>query len=399
MPCMKFDDVAIPIAAAWSSPFVRWQGSLAGVNSIDLAVGVTGSALERAAVRPEDLDGLVVGMTVPQQNSFYGAPTIAARLGAENISGPMIAQACATGVACLGAAAATAQGEGATIAVITTDRISNGPVLTYPSSANPGGAPDIENWVLDSFARDPWGGTAMVDTAEAVAREEGIERGELDEVTALRGEQYNTALAEDRAFQRRWMVPVVLPSRRGEPTVIDADEGVRTSSLDELAGLRPVGPDGVVTYGTQTHPADGTAGMVVTTRSRAEEMSGGNGVARVLAVGGARTDKARMPKAPVPAAARALDAAGLTFDDVHAIVTHNPFAVNDVYFARQTGTALDAMNARGCSLIYGHPQAPTGTRGIVELIHGLVERGGGIGLFTGCAAGDTGAAVVVAVDA
>lgn len=395
---MKFTDVAIPIDAAWSSPFVRWQGSLAEVNSIDLAVNVTSAALERANISPDHLDGVVVGMTVPQQASFYGAPTIAARIGAPGVSGPMISQACATGVACLGAAASQAEGEGGTMAVITTDRISNGPVLTYPSASGPGGAPTIETYVLESFARDPWGGTAMIDTAEAVAKEEGIGRSELDEVTALRGTQYRSALDDDRAFQQRWMVPVVLPSRRGEPTVIDADEGVRPSTLDELSGLRAVQPEGVITYGSQTHPADGTAGMVVTTVERAAELAGDAGVARVLAVGGARTDKARMPKAPVPAAGRALEAAGLSFADVHAVVTHNPFAVNDIYFARQTGVDLEAMNARGCSLVYGHPQAPTGTRGIVELIHGLVERGGGIGLFTGCAAGDTGAAVVVSVE-
>ena len=395
---MQLTDVAIPVPAAWSSPFVRWQGPLAEVNSIDLAVGVTRTALERAGVEATELDGVVVGMTVPQQASFYGAPTLAARIGADGVSGPMISQACATGVACLGSAAATVEGDGGMVAAITTDRISNGPVLTYPSGSGLGGAPTIETWVLDSFARDPWGGTSMVETAEAVAREEGIERVELDEVTALRGSQYQQALDDERSFQRRWMVPVELPTRRGEPTVVAADEGVRTSSLDELAALPAVSSDGVITYGSQTHPADGTAGMVVTTCDRARELAGGSGIARVLAVGGARADKARMPKAPVPAAGRALEAAGLGFGDVHAVVTHNPFAVNDVYFARQTGIDLGAMNTRGCSLIYGHPQAPTGTRGIVELLHVLAERGGGIGVFTGCAAGDTGAAVVLSVE-
>ena len=396
---MRFAEVAIPVVASWSSPFVRWQGSLADVNSIDLAVGVTASALDRAGVDAGSLDGVTVGMTVPQQSSFYAASTIAARLGAPDVSGPMIAQACATGVACLTSAAAKVEDEGGSVAVITTDRISNGPVVSYPSSSNLGGAPDIENWVLDSFARDPWGGTSMIETAEAVAAEEGIERAELDELTARRGEQYRSALADDRAFQRQWMVPVELSQGRGEPISIDADEGVRLSPLDDLSQLRPAVPGGVMTYGSQTHPADGTAGMVVTSRERAAELAAGRGVARVLAIGGARVDKGRMPKAPVPAALRALDAAGLAIGDVHAVVTHNPFAVNDIYFARETGFAIDKMNARGCSLVYGHPQAPTGTRGIVELIHSLVERGGGIGLFTGCAAGDTGAAVVLSVDA
>lgn len=87
----------------------------------------------------------------------------------------------------------------------------------------------------------------------------------------------------------------------------------------------------------------------------------------------------------------------MTIGDVDVIKSHNPFAVNDVYFARETGVDAESMNPYGCSLIYGHPQAPTGARGITELLHTLVLRGGGVGLFTGCAAGDTGAAVVVRV--
>ena len=119
---------------------------------------------------------------------------------------------------------------------------------------------------------------------------------------------------------------------------------------------------------------------------------------RLLGSGMARVGKAEMAKAPVPAAQAALHAAGLGFTDLHAVVTHNPFAVNDVYFTRQTGFPLERMNTYGCSLVYGHPQGPTGARGITELIHTLVRRGGGIGLVTGCAAGDTGAAVVLRVD-
>jgi acetyl-CoA C-acetyltransferase len=112
----------------------------------------------------------------------------------------------------------------------------------------------------------------------------------------------------------------------------------------------------------------------------------------------ARVEKARMPKAPVPAAERALADAGLTFADIDAVTTHNPFAVNDVYFARATGYALEQMNQYGCSLVWGHPQGPTGARAIAELIETLRLRGGGTGLFTGCAAGDSAAAIVLRVE-
>jgi acetyl-CoA C-acetyltransferase len=238
----------------------------------------------------------------------------------------------------------------------------------------------------------------MVGTAERVAAEGGITREELDDVTLLRYEQYQTALADDRAFQRRYMVPVEIPQRRGEPQVIDSDEGVYPTTAEGLRKLPPVDPDGVVTYGNQTHPADGCAGMVVTDADRARALADGKGIARILGIGTARVGKAEMPKAPVPAAAAALAAAGLSFGEVDAITTHNPFAVNDLWFESQTGIDLERMNVRGCSLIYGHPQGPTGTRLIVELLHVLQERGGGVGLFTGCAAGDTGMAVVVRVE-
>lgn len=104
-----------------------------------------------------------------------------------------------------------------------------------------------------------------------------------------------------------------------------------------------------------------------------------------------------MPMAPAPAALRALEQAGLNISQVDAIKTHNPFAVNDIALARETGFAWERMNNYGSSIIWGHPQGPTGMRAIIELIEELVLRGGGVGLFTGCAAGDSGYATVVRV--
>jgi acetyl-CoA C-acetyltransferase len=93
-----------------------------------------------------------------------------------------------------------------------------------------------------------------------------------------------------------------------------------------------------------------------------------------------------------------LQEAGVRMDQVAVVTTHNPFAANDLWLHQQTGCALDTMNPFGCSLVWGHPQGPTGLRSIAELAHALQLRGGGIGLFTGCAAGDTGAALLVRVD-
>lgn len=395
---MKFQDACIPVNALWSSPFVRWQGALAEVSSLDVAVSTASAGLARAQVDPASLDALVLGWSVPQQGIFYGGPWVAARLGAPGITGPMVSQACATSVAALQAAAVAAQADPrASVLALVTDRTSNGPSLLFPAPSAPAGAPHIEHWVLDSFRRDPWAGESMVATAEHVAREAGFTREAIDDVTLLRYEQYAAALADDRAFQREYMVPVTIPAKRRAPLVVDADAGVHASTRDGLAALATVQPEGLVTYGSQTHPADGAAGAVLMSRERALALAGDAGVVEILATGFGRAEKARMPKAPVLAAQAALADAGVSLDDVHLVCTHNPFAVNDLWFHRQTGFALERMNPYGCSLVYGHPQAPTGMRAIAELVHALRRRGGGVGLFTGCAAGDTGAAVVLRV--
>jgi len=394
---MRFVDVAIPAGYAWSSPFAKWQGSLAEVNSLDLAAAVTARALADRGVEVSALDSLVLGWTIPQQEIFYGAPTLARRIGAPGLTGPMVSQACATGVAALAAAAGQVQAGGGTALVVTTDRTSNGPVVLHPNPSGAGGAPRVETWVLDAFARDPSTGRGMLAAGETVAAKHGITREECDELTLLRSEQYRAALADERAFQRRYQVPVEIPAKRGRGVLLEADEGVRPAVREEISKLAPVDPDGVLTFASQTHPADGTAGAVVTTVDRARELSGGQGVVRLLGVGFARVAAAHMPEAPVPAARAALRAAEVELSEVVAMTTHNPFAVNDLIFARETGFPLERMNAYGSSLIFGHPQAPTGLRSIAELIEELRLRGGGIGLFTGCAAGDTGAALVIDV--
>ena len=121
------------------------------------------------------------------------------------------------------------------------------------------------------------------------------------------------------------------------------------------------------------------------------------GVVRLRGVGTARVEAGRMPAATVPAARRALADAGVALDACKAFKTHNPFAVNDVYFCREMGLGPERLDRYGSSLVYGHPQAPTGMRAIIELVEELVLGGGGLGLFAGCAAGDTAMAVVVEV--
>jgi len=392
----------IPYGAYWSTPFCKWQGSLSSLNSVEFAAWVAKRELEQRDISPELFDYGVLGISVPQQHAFYGAPWLMGLLGAPQATGPAIGQACATGArVLLNATQEVGSGMAKCALVVTADRCSNGPHLYYPNPKGPGGTGAHEDWVLDNFSCDPLGGHAMLDTAENVAKKYGISTEQQHELVLRRQEQYGMALADDRAFQKRYMslpFEVPKPNYKKIQTQIDGDEGITNSTAQGLASLRPVKPEGTVTFGSQTHPADGNAGLLVTTPDKAKQLSRDPAIRiRCLGFGTARVALAHMPEATVPAARMALQNAGLTIDQLNVLKSHNPLAVNDILFAQQLGVDVNAMNNYGSSLIWGHPQAPTGLRAIIEMIEELVLRGGGCGLFEGCAAGDSAMAVVIEV--
>ncbi len=392
----------IPYGAYWSTPFARWQGAFANLHAIEFAAFVTKAELARRRIPAEAIDHGVLGLSVPQKHSFYGMPWLAGKAGLGAVGGPTMMQACATGARVLLAAAQEVDaGLSDVTLAVTCDRTSNGPHLYYPNPRGPGGTGSHEDWVMDNFNCDPLGGHAMVQTAENVAAKHQITTSEQHDVVLRREAQYRDALADDYAFHKRYMTlpfEVPDPSFRKSVATLASDEGIKLSSAEDLAKLKPVRNGGTVTYGGQTHPADANAAVVVATPERARELSRNSKIRiRLRGFGTARAALAYMPEAPIPAAQRALEQAGLGIDRMDAVKTHNPFALNDVLFSRQTGVDLARMNNYGSSLVWGHPQAPMGTRAIIELIEELVVRGGGYGLFTGCAAGDTAMAVIIEV--
>ncbi|MDA0261507.1 MAG: thiolase family protein [Proteobacteria bacterium] len=393
----------IPYGSYWSTPFAKWQGSLSIVHPIQLAAHVAKDQLAKRDISAAAFDYGVLGITTPQYKSFWGVPWMMGMLGSDDVSGPTIAQACATSARCLQTGAQEIQTENADCAlVVCADRTSYTPHIYYPDPSSPGGVGLKEDWIMDNIKGDPWAKVSMVETAENCATKWQVTTAQQHDVVLRRYQQYQDALANDQAFQKRYMVlPMDVPDgkfRRTKST-LGGDEGVFATSKEKLDKLKPVMEDGTVTFGGQTHPADGHTAMVIATEARAREMSTNPDIRiRFLGFGTARVEKAFMPAAPVPAAARALQQAGKTIDQIDAIKTHNPFAVNDVVFAKETGANLDQMNNYGCSLIWGHPNSPTGMRATIELIEELVIRGGGIGLFAGCAAGDSAMALVVEVE-
>lgn len=320
-------------------------------------------------------------------------------IGNPTISGPRISQACATSTVALNyGASAIEAGSNSNLLVVTADRTSNGPNIIWPNPQGLGGKPIYESWMVDGFNLDPVADTSPLGTANNVARKYGITREESDALVLDRYHKYLDALTEDRKFQKGFMIPLEVRISRKETIVVEEDEGIIPCTPEGLASLKPVSPDSILTYAAQTHPADGNAGMIVTTKEKAGELSADPSVTiRIVSYGFARAEKAYMPEAPVPAAMRALERAGIKASDLTAVKSHNPFSVNDIVLRKELGIDDRIFNNYGCSLIWGHPQGPTTMRLAIELIEELVMKGGGYGLVTGCAAGDSGAALVIRV--
>lgn len=391
----------IPYGIYWSTPFAKWQGSLATMNALPLAAAVGKQVLESRGIELSQIDLGVLGITNPQKGSFYGLPYVTGLMGMDHVAGPTVQQACATSVRGLQMAAhEVSLGSAECALVILADRQSNGPVVYYPDPTGTGGYGVTEHWVPDNMAHDPYAKNPMLQTGENVAARYGISTAEQHDLKLHRYHQYLQALADDRAFQKRYMVDAPIWDRqfRKQTGVLTADEGVFPTTAEGLAKLKPVKEGGTVTFGGQTHPADGNAGAVVTTRQRARELATDPSIeVEILGFGMSRVEPGYMPMAPAPAAQRALQQVGISLAAVDVIKTHNPFAVNDIALSRDTGFPWQKMNQYGSSIVWGHPQAPTGMRAILEMIEELVLRGGGVGLFTGCAAGDTGHATVIRV--
>ncbi len=399
---MPFKNAYIPYGQYWSTPFSRWQSNFQNLHAMKFAADITTRFLNNNDISPNEFDELLLGITIPQLNCFYGGPWLASMIGAEHVTGPVISQACATGTNSVSIAAQHVEtGINKNVLVVCADRCSNGPHLAYPNPQAPGNTLDSENWVWDNFSYDPYAKNSMLETAENVAKEAGITRKEQDEITLLRYNQYQDSLKDDRAFQKKYMFePIEVKDRSGRKilAVVEGDEGIFPTTMEGLSKLRPVLPEGTVTYGTQTHPADGNSGIIVSNKEKAEKLRKRDDVeVKIISYGDYKTKKGYMAMAIVPAAKKALENAGISIEDVSAIKTHNPFAVNDVYFSNEMDVAWKDMNNYGSSLIFGHPQAPTMLRIIIELIEELVMKGGGYGLADGCAAGDTGAALILEV--
>ena len=391
----------IPYKGYFSSPFSRWQGSMQNDNAVELGATTARRWFLEKKIDPTILDYMYFGATVAQNHWFCAHHWAASMLTDDKkfLKALFVNQACATSTTALNLAAKDLELGVYNVAfALMADRCSNGPHTTWADPLGPGAQPEREDWNMDNFGGTPRHRAAMVQTAENVAAEFSITKDECDAVVLRRFQQYQEGIANDRAFQKRYMFAPEVTVNRKKKKLMEEDEGWTPTSAEGLAKLKPVVPGGCLSFGAQTFPADGNCGIIVATRDRAKELSADPKTEiQIVSYGYARVKPMFMPSAPIPASEMALANAGLKITDMKAIKTHNPFAVNDLAFAKKFGVDVMKMNNNGSSLIYGHPQGPTIGRAVCELIEELVLLGGGYGLVTGCCAGDGAATLVIKV--
>jgi acetyl-CoA acetyltransferase len=396
-----YTKVFIPYKGYYSTPFSRWQMSMQNDNAITLGAETARRWFLEKKIDPTIVDYMYFGSTVAQKHWFLSHHYAAALFTNDRkfLPGLFVNQACSTSTTILNLLAKDIElGVYEVGYALAADRCSNSPHTIWPNPLGAGGFVDREDWMMDNFEGIPIHRASMAQTAENVAKDVGITKEECDALVLRRFQQYQAALADDRAFQKRYMFAPEVTVTRKQKKLLEQDEGWTPTSAEGLAKLKPQFPGGVLSFGAQTFPADGNTGIIVTTRDKSRELSVDPKIEiQIVSYGFARVKPMYMPAAPIPAAEMALANAGIKIADVKAIKTHNPFAVNDLAFARKFGIDVNGMNNYGSSLIYGHPQAPTVARAVIEEIEELVLLGGGYGLFTGCSAGDSAAALVLKV--
>jgi acetyl-CoA C-acetyltransferase len=236
----------------------------------------------------------------------------------------------------------------------------------------------------------------MIKTADNICEEWGLTREELDEF-AVKSQQKAAAAQEAGAFDKE-IVPVEVKKRK-EVVVVNKDEGPRPgTTMEALAKLRPINPDGFVTAGNASGINDGAAAIVVMSEEKAKEL-GVKPMATFVAGGLAGCRPEVMGIGPVPATQKVLAKAGLKIEDLDIIEANEAFAAQSVAVGKDLGIDVDKqLNPNGGAIALGHPVGASGCRILVTLLHEMEAKDAKKGLATLCIGGGMGCATIVERD-
>ena len=383
------------------TPIGRLLGSLSGFRGAQLGGLAIKAALERAGVPADNVEYVIMGQVLQA-----GEGQIPARQAAVAAGIPMTVPALSVNKVCLSgldAIALAAQliraGEFDVIVAGGMESMSTAPHL-LPGSRR--GFKYGDTTLIDSMAHDgltdAFDQLSMGESTERHNSKLGIGRAEQDEFAA-RSHQLAAKAIKDGVLADE-IAPVTIPQRRGEPVVVDTDEGVRPdTTVESLAGLRPsFAADGTITAGSASQISDGACAVVVMS-AEAAAAAGATVLAEVGAHGVVAGPDNSLHSQPSRAIQRALARAGLSVSDLDLVEINEAFAAVAIQSVRDLGIDPDKVNVNGGAIAIGHPLGASGARIALHLICELRRRGGGLGAAALCGGGGQGDALLFRVPA
>jgi acetyl-CoA acyltransferase 2 len=374
-------------------------GALASVSAIDLGAIAAKEAVARAGLQPADIQHVIMGNALQTSgDALYGARHVALKAGMPKETPALtVNRLCGSGIQSIVEAAHLLMLDEANVVVAGgMENLSQAPhVLRGLRQGLKLGQGQLEDSLMVSLL-DTSCGCYMAQTSDNLAREHGITREEQDDF-AHRSHALGTKAVASGRFAEE-IVPVPLPTKRGDPVVVkDDDHFVPNPSREALGKLPPAfGPESFVTAGNASGIVDGAAAMVVATAEEAKRR-GKKPLGRIVSWGYVGVEPKHMGIGPVPAIQKALERADLKISDVDLFEINEAFAGQ--YLAVENSLKLDRekVNVNGGAIALGHPLGATGTRLVYTLLVELAHRGKKTGVAAACIGGGQGIAMVVQV--
>lgn len=387
------------ILAGARTPIGRLLGALKDFSAAQLGGFAIKAALERAGLRPEQVQYTIMGQVLTA-----GAGQIPARQAAVAAGIPMDIPALTINKVCLSGLDAIAladqlirAGEFEIVVAGGQESMTAAPHLLPKSRA---GFKYGDVALVDHVAYDglfcAFDQVAMGASTEKYNSRYRVTREEQD-AFAARSHQRAAAAIAGGVFAEE-IVPVSIPQRKGDPVVFDTDEGVRPNTTpEELAKLRAAfAADGTITAGSSSQISDGAAAVVVTSKAKAEEL-GLSWIAEIGAHGVVAGPDASLHEQPSNAIRAALAKENLAPTDLDLVEINEAFAAVGVVSTKALGLADDLVNVNGGAIALGHPIGASGARLAVHVAYELRRRGGGLGVAALCGGGGQGDALLLRV--
>ena len=390
--------IEVVIASAVRTAIGSFGGTLKGVSAVDLGATVIKEAVNRAGIKPEAVEEVVMGNVIQAglgQNTARQA-TIKAGLP-EEVPAMTINKVCGSGLRTVALAAQMIKAGDADVVVAGgMESMSNAPYalkdMRWGHKMN--AVPTVDTMIKEALW-DAFNNYHMGVTAENIAKQWNITREEQDEF-ALASQQKAEAAIKSGRFKDE-IVPVMVPQRKGDQIVFDTVEDPRFgTTIEKLAKLKPCFiKDGTVTAGNASGINDGAAAFVVMSAEKAKEL-GVKPLAKIVSYGSKGLDPAIMGYGPFHATKKALERANMTVDDLDLIEANEAFAAQSIAVARDLKFDKSKVNVNGGAIALGHPVGASGGRILVTLLHEMQKREDAKkGLATLCIGGGMGTALVV----